>query len=251
MNKVIEQLQNRRSVRNFTGEKVKDEDLELILRTAQRAPSSVNGQQISLIVTRDKEKLKKIAEICGGQGHIANSDVFITILIDYHRGQYASKSINRPNVAAHTADGILVGAIDAGIMLTSIQAAAESLGYGATTIGALRRDPQALIDLFELPQGVFPVLGTTLGVPGENPHKTLKPRVPFESFAFVDKYDGKKVEEGVEIHEKETIKWREEDGTSQLPTYKEMIDRIYGQSLLETKKNLEKQGFEFTDNPNE
>lgn len=86
MNKVIEQLQNRRSVRNFTGEKVKDEDLELILRTAQRAPSSVNGQQISLIVTRDKEKLKKIAEICGGQGHIANSDVFITILIDYHRG---------------------------------------------------------------------------------------------------------------------------------------------------------------------
>ena len=52
MNKVIEQLQNRRSVRNFTGEKVKDEDLELILRTAQRAPSSVNGQQISLIVTR-------------------------------------------------------------------------------------------------------------------------------------------------------------------------------------------------------
>ncbi len=84
MNKVIEQLQNRRSVRNFTGEKVKDEDLELILRTAQRAPSSVNGQQISLIVTRDKEKLKKIAEICGGQGHIANSDVFITILIDYH-----------------------------------------------------------------------------------------------------------------------------------------------------------------------
>ena len=145
----------------------------------------------------------------------------------------------------------LVGAIDAGIMLTSIQAAAESLGYGATTIGALRRDPQALIDLFELPQGVFPVLGTTLGVPGENPHKTLKPRVLFESFAFVDKYDGKKVEEGVEIHEKETIKWREEDGTSQLPTYKEMIDRIYGQSLLETKKHLEKQGFEFTDNPNE
>lgn len=34
MNKVIEQLQNRRSVRNFAGEKVKDEDLELILRTA-------------------------------------------------------------------------------------------------------------------------------------------------------------------------------------------------------------------------
>jgi CR(VI) reductase len=67
MNKVIEQLQNRRSVRNFTGEKVKDEDLELILRTAQRAPSSVNGQQISLIVTRDKEKLKKLLKYVVGK----------------------------------------------------------------------------------------------------------------------------------------------------------------------------------------
>ena len=94
MNKVIKQIQKRTSVRKYTGEKVKDKHIQLIQRTDQRAPSSVNGQQISLIVTRDKEKLKKIAEICGGQGHIANSDVFITILIDYHRGQYASKSIN-------------------------------------------------------------------------------------------------------------------------------------------------------------
>lgn len=37
MNKVIEQLQNRRSVRNFTGEKVKDEDLELILRNSSKS----------------------------------------------------------------------------------------------------------------------------------------------------------------------------------------------------------------------
>lgn len=59
MNETIKLLQNRRSVREFTGEKIKDEDLKLILKTAQRAASSVNGQQISLIVVRDKDKLKK------------------------------------------------------------------------------------------------------------------------------------------------------------------------------------------------
>ena len=45
MNEVIKQLQNRRSVREFTGEKVKDDDLKLILETAQRCPNSVHGQQ--------------------------------------------------------------------------------------------------------------------------------------------------------------------------------------------------------------
>ena len=54
MNEVIKQLQNRRSVREFTGEKIKEEDLQTILATAQRAANSVNGQQTSLIVIRDK-----------------------------------------------------------------------------------------------------------------------------------------------------------------------------------------------------
>ena len=56
MNELIKQLQNRRSVREFTGEKIKEEDLQTMLATAQRAANSVNGQQTSLIVVRDKEK---------------------------------------------------------------------------------------------------------------------------------------------------------------------------------------------------
>ena len=50
MNEVIKQLQNRRSVREFTGETIKEEDLKTILATAQRAANSVNGQQTSLII---------------------------------------------------------------------------------------------------------------------------------------------------------------------------------------------------------
>ena len=54
MNELIKQLQNRRSVREFTGEKLKEEDLQTILETAQRAANSINGQQTSLIVIRGK-----------------------------------------------------------------------------------------------------------------------------------------------------------------------------------------------------
>ena len=54
MNQIINQLQNRKSVRVFTGESVKDSDLLEIIKSAQQAPTSVNGEQISLVVTRDK-----------------------------------------------------------------------------------------------------------------------------------------------------------------------------------------------------
>ena len=139
MNELIKQLQNRRSVREFTGEKLKEEDLQTILETAQRAANSVNGQQTSLIVIRDKEKLAKIAELCGGQKHIAQAEAFIFVLIDFHRGVYASNSLGKRNIAPKSADGILVGAVDAGIMVNALQTAAFALGYGGTVIGAIRK----------------------------------------------------------------------------------------------------------------
>ena len=41
MNETIKQLSSRKSIRSFTGESVSDEHLELIMKTAQRAPTSV------------------------------------------------------------------------------------------------------------------------------------------------------------------------------------------------------------------
>ena len=110
MNEVIKQLQNRRSVREFTGEKVKDEDLKLILKTAQRCPNSTHSQQISLIAVRDK----------GGQKQVETADVFVLILVDYHRAEYAAESTGNKITAPETVDGLIVGAVDAGIMLSAI-----------------------------------------------------------------------------------------------------------------------------------
>ena len=222
MNELIKQLKNRRSVREFTGEELKEEDLQVILETAQRAANSVNGQQTSLIVIKDKEKLAKIAELCGGQKHIAQAEAFIFVLIDFHRGVYASNSLGKRNIAPKSADGILVGAVDAGIMVNALQTAAFALGYGST-------------------------VGTTIGVPAERKLTRVKPRVPLDTFVFEDTYDAKKVEEGIEFHEKDTIKWREENNTPQLPSYKEMLVRIYENFYNKSKQDLEDQGFKFTD----
>ncbi|MDD7910811.1 MULTISPECIES: nitroreductase family protein [Pseudovibrio] len=218
-NKTIEQMMSRRSVRAFTGEAVKQDDLNLILKAGQQAPTSINGQQISLVVTQDKETIKKIAEIAGGQPQVAGADVFITVVMDYVRPGFATYLAGEEIVIEKSAEGLLVGAVDAGIMTNALQTAAESLGYGSTAIGGIRRAPEAMIELLGLPQRTFPINGLTLGVPDKAKLSGVKPRVPLESFAMFEKYDAQKVADGVKRYEATLQEWWNEQGLPEMPSY--------------------------------
>ena len=132
-------------------------------------------------------------------------------------------------------------------MVNALQTAAIALGYGTTVIGAIRKNSKEIIKMLGLPKYAFPLIGSTIGVPAERPLTRVKPRVPLDTFAFEDKYDAEKVKEGVEFHEKDINEWRKENGTPQLPSYKEMIVRIYENFYNESKKELEEQGFKFAD----
>lgn len=249
MNKTIAQLLNRRSVRNFTGEEVKEEDLKLIFQSAQRCPTSINAQQISLVYTRDKEKIAKIAELCRGQKQVETADVFVTFVIDFNRTAYAIESLGKEQVVEKSAEGIIVGAVDAGIMLSSLQTAAESLGYGTTAIGAVRCEPDAFIEILGLPPKTYPIVGSTIGVTKKHvKEEPLKPRVPLESFVFEDRYDDKKVKEGVEKYELDMKRFREENNMDYLSSYKEQTASFYENYYMpEVKKSFERQGFKFED----
>ncbi|MFX4232350.1 nitroreductase family protein [Aliarcobacter butzleri] len=249
MNPIIKQLSERKSIRQFTGEFVKDEDLELIIKTAQRCPTSINGQQISLIYTRDKEKIKQIAQFCGGQEQIATADVFITICVDFNRTIFAVEQIGEKHQIDKSAEGVLVGAVDAGIMLNAIQITAESLGYGTTAIGAVRNEPVKMIELLNLPLKTFPIVGTTIGVPTiEAKNAPLKPRIPLESFAFEDNYDDKKVKDGVLVYEKQMKKFREDNNMNYLQSYCEQTANYYKNIYFrKIEENYTKQGFIFKD----
>lgn len=249
MNQVIEQLSTRKSIRQFTGERVKPEDFDLIIKTAQRCPTSINGQQISLVYTRDKEIIKQIAELCGKQEQVATADIFITIVVDFNRTAFAVEQAGETQLIEKSAEGVLVGAVDAGIMLNAIQVAAESLGYGTTAIGAIRSNPEAMIELLGLPPQTFPIVATTIGVPTKEALKSpLKPRVPINSFSFEDKYSDIKVKDGVIAYEKLMKQFREDHNMDYLQSYCEQTANYY-KNIYSRKiaKNYKSQGFEFKD----
>jgi len=249
MNQTINQLLNRKSVRNFTGESVRDEDLELIFQAAQRCPTSINGQQISLVYTRDKKKIAKIAELCRGQKQVETADVFVTFVIDYNRTAYAIESLGKEQVVEKSAEGIIVGAVDAGIMLSSLQTAAEALGYGTTAIGAVRCAPDEFIEILNLPPKTYPVVGSTIGVAKQHViDAPLKPRVSLDSFVFEDVYDDEKVKAGVEKYEKDLEQFRDENDMDYLTSHKEAIASFYENYYMpQVKSSFEKQGFLFED----
>ncbi|MBU7048220.1 MAG: nitroreductase family protein, partial [Theionarchaea archaeon] len=61
---IFEAIRTRRSIREFTGEKIPDEDLEKILDAARYAPSPENMQMWRYVIVRDDQELKDfIAEV--------------------------------------------------------------------------------------------------------------------------------------------------------------------------------------------
>ena len=51
-------VRSRRSIRHFTGEKIPDDHIELILEAVRHAPSPENMLMIRLIVIRDDQEMK-------------------------------------------------------------------------------------------------------------------------------------------------------------------------------------------------
>jgi len=186
MNETLNTLTSHRSIRSYTSQPVSDADLAAIARAAQAAPSSINGQQVTIICVQNHATKKHIAELCGDQPWIDQAPAFLLFCADFHRAHLAAEMNQRPLAITDSIEALIVGACDVGIALANAAAAAESLGLGIVPIGAARNQPEALIDLLAIPRHVFPICGLVVGHPAN--HSALKPRLPQAAVFHHEKY---------------------------------------------------------------
>lgn len=182
---VIVQMEAHRSIRAYKTEPLGRELIEMIIGAGQRAATSSNLQQYSVVVVQDAAKRAKMAELCGNQKHIGQAPVFLAWCADLSRLARVAARRGLPNVA----DGVenfLVSAVDVALVMQNATLAAESLGLGTCYIGAIRNDTAAVIDLLDLPPLVFPIAGMTVGWPAEEP--MIKPRLPLEGVVHWESY---------------------------------------------------------------
>lgn len=187
MNDTLKLLQSHHSTRSFAGQSICDDMLDDIIRAAWQGPTSMNAQEISLVVVRDAEKRARISEIAGGQPWIAQAPVFITLVVDFHKTALGVAKAGQTQIIHESMEGFGVAAVDAGITLGLLMTAARALGLGIVPIGGIRRNPQAMIDLLELPPLTFPLVGLCIGhAAGEVPQK---PRMDINTFRHDERYD--------------------------------------------------------------
>ena len=76
----LDAIRTHRAVRRFRADPLPDEDVQRIVDAGRRSGSSKNTQRWAFIVVRDRETLRRLAEVGDFAGHLAGADLGIALV---------------------------------------------------------------------------------------------------------------------------------------------------------------------------
>ncbi len=182
----LSHLQSRASCRAFRDDPIPDEVLEEILATGLRAASGGNLQPYSIIVVRDAERRRRLAEINYRQSFIAQAPVNLLIVLDFHKLERYARLQDAPFTAHRSFSHFLVGFMDAICCAQMMETAAWLLGIGTCYVGTVPAVAPEVVKLCSLPPRTFPLLLLAMGYP-RSPLRT-RPRLPRSLSVFEERY---------------------------------------------------------------
>lgn len=208
-NATIEALLGRRSIRKFKDEAIDDDTRATLETVAQHAASSQFLNDWSAIritdpATKPSSPNSAISRILPLRRCCTCS---LSTSTATRASPNARASIPLPtNSISSTA--FTQAQNDAVLALHAMETAAYSLGLGCVILGSLLNNIPGLIDVLNLPEYTYPVLGLAIGKPDQNP--TVKPRMPRTMQFFENTYPA------------------DADGVlDQLPAFDEEVHRYY------------------------
>lgn len=145
-------MRSRRSIREYTGEPITDDDLETLLRAGFCAPTARNLRPWHFIAVRDGNALGGIAEIHPYAKMLPRAGCGIVVCGDR---------------AIQPEDGYL--ALDCAAAIQNILLAAHALGLGAVWLGVWPRAERVekLRGVLSIPETILPVGIVAVGHPAE------------------------------------------------------------------------------------
>ncbi len=167
-NETIEILYERASCRAFSKKNISKRTADTILEAGTRAATGGNLQPYSIIRTRSAETMKKIAELCG-QKFLADAPMHLLFCIDWRRNKRWASLETAPFSANNSFRHFWISFQDTIICAQNICTAADSLGLGSVYIGTIIDCLPEIKKIFDLPEGVVPVVLLALGYPKVKP----------------------------------------------------------------------------------
>jgi FMN reductase [NAD(P)H] len=194
----IAPLIDRRVTRRYTDRDVPDPLLDALLAAAQSAPAKSDLQQFSVVVMRDKARIKQIADWIGTMDWIASAPVFLVWCGDMRRGQRLCAMHDMPH-ANNNMDTFLNTAVDCSLAMAQFMTAADAAGLGTCPISYVRSHIERVSPLLGLPEGVYPVAGLTVGWPVFR--RPVSMRLPPSVVVHREQYDDGNLESDVRAYD--------------------------------------------------
>lgn len=143
MNEVYQNILNRRSIRKFKCDSIKDEDIKILLKAAMAAPSACNKQPWEFYVVKNSKKL----EMVKSSGRYTNINAPLAIVVCGNQDRCLSKKDNDFFIQ------------DCSSAITHILLCAESLKLGSLWCGAYPMESvvKKLRCALELEENIIPL----------------------------------------------------------------------------------------------
>ena len=175
MNKTIQELIDRKSVRVFLNKKISKKNKELILKSAVNGPSAGNQQMYRIIDITDQKIKDKLAVLCDNQSFIAKADLVLVFCGDFRKWYDAFDSVGLKPRKVKVGD-LILAIEDSLIAAENAVTAAWSLGIGSCYIGDILENKEKVKELLDLPDYVFPSTLVVFGYPTKQQLERVKPK---------------------------------------------------------------------------
>ncbi|MBB6306978.1 NADPH-dependent oxidoreductase [Xanthobacter tagetidis] len=238
LNDVIAGLLAHRTVRAFADRPLPPGTVETLAAAAQSAASSSNLQALSVIAVEDAGTRRALAELAGGQAHVAQAPLVMVWLADLSRLTELGRRQSAPTEGLDYLEMLLVAVIDAALAAQNAVVALESLGLGSCYIGALRNRPREVADLLGLPPHVVAVFGLCVGHPDPARPARVKPRLPQDLVLHRERYDPSLPAAAVAGYDATLAAFQQAEGMAQVGWTSTALNRVRGPKSLSGRDRL-------------
>ena len=220
----LDRILSRKSIRKYSKRKINEEIRTLLLACAQSASAKSDLQQYSIIDLSEKAKKESLAKLCDTPW-MASAPMLLVFCGDLRRAARLCE-MKGYKYSQNTLDSLANSITDSSLAMQSIIMAAEAIGLGCCCISQVRKRLSETADLFNLPQGVFPLVGLAIGWPDEK--RDVSQRLPPAVVVHKNEYCDKNLV--AEINEYDRRRHEERPIARQIKTEKYGTKSFYGWS---------------------
>lgn len=176
-NKVVKTILDRRSIRSYLPDQIKEEELNTIIKCAINAPSGNNNQAWEVRIIQDAEFIQELNK--------SVIEYFQTKEVP-HKERLSQKGYsvfhNAPTVIIIASEkNAMYSSVDCGLLGQNILLSAESMNIGSCIVGGFiaygyfqAEQSKKMLEKLDFPENYEPLFAITLGYKNEYPD--AKPR---------------------------------------------------------------------------